>query len=408
VDVRIRGIAPEEGRAFIAAVEASFSAQLDEAELAVELDVFEPDRALAAVDQEDRIVGGVAACSLVVSVPGGELPMAGITDVGVLPTHRRQGILTALIRRQMDDLRDRGEPLAGLWASEGSIYGRYGYAPAVPAAALSIARARSAFRADTPRTGRMRLVDKEQALQAMTGPYDALRRVQPGMMARPPAWWTAAFADPESHRDGGGELLFVVHEDDGGDADGYAAYRVAHRWDHGGTHSVLRVVELASADDAVHAQLWRYCLDVDLVETVESILSPVDEALPHLLADPRALTARLRDSLWLRPLDVAAALAGRRYAAEGSIVLDVADEFCPWNTGTYVLDAGPDGSACARGGGPPDLSLSVAELGAAFLGGTPLSSLARAGRVVEHTPGTLSLADAMFGWWRAPWCPNHF
>jgi len=405
VDVRIREVAPEEGRALFAAIEASFSARLDEAELASELSVFEPDRALAAVD-DGRIVGGVGAYTLEVSVPGGELPMAGITGVGVLPTHRRRGVLTALIRRQMDDLRERGEVLAGLWASEGSIYGRFGYAPAVLAAELSVARARSRFARDPARSGAIRLVDKAAALQAMSGPYDAVRRTVPGMMARSDEWWGHAFADLESWRDGGGALLFAIHED-AGEIDGYAAYRVIHHW-HQGTGNVLRVQELAASNDSAHADLWRYCLDVDLIETIEATLRPVDEPLALLLADPRAVTTRLRDSLWLRPIDVSGALAGRRYAAEGSLVLDVADEFCPWNTGTYVLEGGPEGAACARGGGSPDLSLSVADLGAAFLGGTRPSSLARAGRVVEHVPGALARADAMFGWDRAPWCPNHF
>jgi len=404
MDVRIRNVEPGETRAFIGAIEASFSGQLDEAELAVELSVFEVDRALAAVDG-DRIVGGAGACTLAVSVPGAEIPVAGITEVGVLPTHRRRGILTALMRRQMDDLRERGEVLAALWASEGSIYGRFGYAPAVPAAELSIARARSAFATSQSPSGTIRLVDKERALEAMTSPFEALRRVQPGMIARSPAWWAAAFSDPESWRDGGGELMYAVHED--GEVDGYVAYRVVHRWQQG-SGNVLRIHELVAPTDSAYADLWRFCLDVDLVETIEARLRPVDEPLAHMLADPRALGVRLRDSLWLRPVDVATALAGRRYAAEGSLVLDVADDFCPWNAGIYVLEATRADSACARREGSPDLSLSVAELGAAFLGGTRPSSLARAGRVREHTPGALALADAMFGWTRAPWCPNHF
>jgi len=405
VNVEIRGVAPEEVRTFIGAIEAAFSEQLDEQELAAELSVFEVDRALAAVEG-DLIAGGVGAYSLEVSVPGGELPMAGITAVGVLPTHRRRGILTALIRRQMDDLRDRGEPLAGLWASEGSIYGRFGYEPAVRAAELSIERARSAFTSDTTGRGIIRLMEKEKALDAMRGPYDAVRRVQPGMMARSPARWAAAFSDPESRRGGGSALFFAVHETD--EVDGYAAYRVVHRWEAGTGKGVLKVFELAASDDAAYADLWRYCLDVDLVETVEATLCTVDEPLAHLLADPRALTVHVRDSLWLRPVDVAAALAGRRYAVEGSVVLGVADDFCPWNTGAYALDGGPEGAACTRSDAEPDLSLSVNELGAAFLGGTRLSSLARAGRVREHTPGMLALADAMFAWSRAPWTPNHF
>ena len=405
MNVEIRGVAPEEAGAFIGAVESAFSAQLNEDEMAAELGVFEVDRALAAVEG-DLIVGGVGAASLTVSVPGGELSMAGITAVGVLPTHRRRGILTALIRRQMDDLRHRGEVLAGLWASEGTIYGRFGYAPAVPAAELSIARSRSAFIPGATRPGTIRLVEKEKALDAMRGPYDALRRVQPGMMARSPAWWTSTFAHLETHRDEGGQLLFVVHE--AAEVDGYAVYRVVHRWEPGTSHNVLRMLELVAANDAAYAALWRYCLDVDLIETVEASLRPLDEPFANLLADPRALTMRVRDSLWLRPVDVAGALAGRRYSVEGSLVLDVADDFCPWNAGTYTLDGGPGGASCVRSDGAPDLSLSVNDLGAAFLGGTRLSSLARAGRVREHTPGKLALADAMFAWSRAPWCPNHF
>jgi predicted acetyltransferase len=406
MNVRIENVRPDEVRSFLGAIEGAFSAQLDEAELASELAVFEADRALAAVD-DGRIVGGVAAYSLNVSVPGGELPMAGVTAVGVLPTHRRRGILTTLIRQQLDGVRERGEVLAGLWSSEGSIYGRFGYAPAVPAAELSIARARSRFARGPAGSGDIRLVDKEQALAAMPGPYDALRRSQPGMMARSATWWEHAFADPEGWRGGGGALLYAVHED-GGTTDGYAAYRVVHNWEPGDSRNVLRIHELAASNDAAHAELWRYCLDIDLIETIEATLRPVDEPLVHLLADPRALKVHVRDTLWLRPVDVAGALSGRRYVAEGSLVLEVADEFCPWNTGSYVLEGGPDGASCTRGGASPDLSLSAADLGAAFLGGTRLSTLAHAGRVIEHAPGALARADAMFGWHRAPWCPNHF
>ena len=396
---------PGEVRPFFAAIEAAFGGHLDEPELAAELAIFEPDRALVATEG-DTIVGGVGAASLTVSVPGGELPLAGITDVGVLPTHRRRGILTSLIRRQMDDLRDRGEPLAGLWASEGAIYGRFGYSPAAPSAQHTIQRARSAFAVPVPRTGTIRLMDKERALGVMPAPFEAARRERPGMMARSPAWWAESFADLESRRDGGTALIFAVHEAEG--VDGYAAYRIVHRWDHGASHNLERVFELVAANDAAYADLWRYCMDIDLVETIDAPLRPVDDPLPHLLADQRALETRIRDSLWLRPLDVAAALAGRRYAVEGTLMLEVADDFCPWNGGTYLLEAGPDGSTCKRGNGSVHLSLSVADLGAVYLGGTRPSVLARAGRIREHTAGALTLADAMFGWHRAPWCPNHF
>ena len=101
---------------------------------------------LAAVD-EGRIVGGAGAFSFRTTVPGGAVvPSAGVTVVGVLPTHRRRGILRSMMRLQLDDAHERGEALATLFASEETIYGRYGYGRATLALELKISRIRGAYR----------------------------------------------------------------------------------------------------------------------------------------------------------------------------------------------------------------------------------------------------------------------
>jgi predicted acetyltransferase len=329
-----------------------------------------------------------------------------VTGVGVLPTHRRRGVLNALMRRQLDDIREGGEPIAALWASEGSIYGRFGYGVATLTGGFDIERSRTAFVEPHTPAGTFRLVDKAEALQKMPAPYEHVRLEQPGMIDRPQAWWQARFADVERFRDEYEKLFYVVYERDG-EVPAYAAYRIKHSWEQGSPASVLAVEELVSTDTESYASIWTYLFGVDLMARIEGYTRPADEPLLLMLAEPRRLNFHLRDGAYVRLVDVRRALAGRRYRSPGTLTLEVADGFCPWNSGRYELDGGPDGATCRKGRRRPDVRLGVRELGSVYLGGVTFSQLARAGRI-DASPETVLKADAMFGWDRAPWCPHIF
>lgn len=179
-------------------------------------------------------------------------------------------------------------------------------------------------------------------------------------------------------------------------------------WPGGLPANEINVVEAIAATDAAHAALWRFLLDIDLSRTVRAQHRPLDDPLPHMLADYRRLKRQRRDAIWLRLVDTRVALEARSYSAVGSLVLEVTDEFCPWNPACLALEGGPEGGRVTSSDARPDLSLRPAELGAIYLGGQRPSTLARAGRIQEHHAGALALADSMFAAGQAPWCPQFF
>lgn len=354
-----------------------------------------------------QLVGTAGASSFQMTVPGGvDVPTAGITQVSVAATHRRRGVLRAMMRRQLDDVHARGEPLAALYASQAPIYGRFGYGVGAWHSHLVIPRGRSAFQ-QPARDGRVRVVDGEAALAAIPDLHERLRRAQPGSVSRPRAYWEVRVADPPDFRRGRSEAWFLVHDGDAG-PDGFATYRVAPRWnaeDPGGT---LYLMDLLGATPAATAALWRFCLDVDLMTRLEAAARSPEDPVRHLLADPRAARNRVYDGLWVRLVDVPAALAGRRYSADEALVLEVRDEFCPWNAGRWELHAFAGGAQCRRSEREPDLSLDVADLAAAYLGGNRFAALAAAGRVEARDPNTVQRAERLFASSPAPWCTTHF
>ena len=360
---------------------------------------FQLDRMLAAVEG-GKIVGGAGAFSFRTTVPGGAVvPCAGVTVVGVLPTHRRRGILTQLMRAQLDDVHERGEPVACLWASEETIYGRYGYGMAALCGDIEILRVYGGFRRPPEHGGVFRLLSHEEALELIPPVWARVAAETPGMFARPQEWWEArALYDPESRRDGAGELMRVVLERDG-EALAYALYRVKMDFESGSSTGEVRVLEAMGVSPEATAGIWRYLLDVDWLDRLQAELLPVDHPLFLLLEQPRRLRFRLADSLWLRLVDVGAALAAR--SLQGDVVLEVGDAFCAWNDARYVLD----GSKTTE---DADLHLDVSDLATVYLGGFTFAQLVRAGRVEEITEGAVDRADAAFRTDRAPWCPEIF
>lgn len=228
----------------------------------------------------------------------------------------------------------------------------------------------------------------------------------PGTMPRGEAWWRYLWHDPKDDREGRSALLFAIHATAGRD-DAYAVYRTKFDWATDAPTEVY-LADLASISDEGYAGTWRYLLDIDLGDIVMAARRPVDEPLTWMLADRAAIRGQVREGLWLRLVDVATALATRTYAEEGSVVLDIKDAFCPWNAGRYLLSSGLDGASCEPTSRAADLVLDAAELGATFLGGVRLSTLARAGRVQEESPGAVARADAVLRGNRAPWCDRVF
>jgi predicted acetyltransferase len=408
VSFQIRPITPEEFAPFAKANAAGFSNDFWLPHLDGPPSYFECDRSLGVLDGEE-FVGTTSIFSFDTTVPGGgALPTAGVTWVSVRPTHRRQGILGQMMRRQLNDVRERGEPIATLWASESIIYGRFGYGLAADTLDLEIERVRTAFGHEPPSSGRVRMIERDQALASWPAVYDAVRAKHPGFHSRSEDWWKDRTL-PEKDRQGGGGFsgrFFVQYEEEGRPL-GYARYRVRNAGENGLANGTLAIQELMAATDGAYAAIWRYLFGVDLVGTVQARLRRSDEPLRYMLADPRRLIRRPADSLWVRIVDPVVSLEARRYAGEGRVVFDVRDTFCPWVEGRYELEGGPDGATCRTTTAEPDISLSAADLGAAYLGGTRFATLSRAGRV-EGDPKAIQRADAMFAWDPAPWCPEVF
>ena len=365
--------------------------------------VWEPDRGIVAVDG-NGVVGHAAAYSREITVPGAILPAAHVTLVGVAPTHRRRGLLTAMMRRQLGEIAEaRREPIAVLWASEPKIYPRYGYGMAAQrlfADAMPRELTVTARIPDEP-AGRLRVAGPADAVAELSKVYEQLRPERTGWSSRDDRWWRFMLADPKSHRGGATELHAVVHETPQGPT-GYALWRSRYSWGRHGPDASARVVEVIGTDPAAYAALWRFLLSLDLVSSTAVADLALDDPLLHLVDEPRRLGLEIRDAFYLRVVDVPAALSARRYATPIDVVLDVTDPILPANTGRWRLTGGPDAASCVPATGPADLACTVVELGAAYLGGPTLNALAEAGRVRELTPGAVGRASAAFGWHRQP------
>jgi predicted acetyltransferase len=372
--------------------------------------VAELDRSLSLWDG-DRVAATAGIYSRTLTVPGGTVPCAGVTWVTVSPTHRRQGVLTAIMRRQLTELHEQErEPVAALWAAEAPIYGRFGYGPATFRGALTGAVERLRLRPDVDLgAGRVSIVGVDAYRAGAEAVYDTARRAVPGHLDRDDRWWTRTVHDLPEEREGATERRYVLHTEPDGTVTGYAAYRIKTSWtETGEPDGTLLVQEAYATSTPAYAALWRFLLSLDLVRRVRYDMASADDPLRHLLRDPRALHTRSVDGLWVRLVDVGRALRARRYPAPVNLVLEVRDPFCPWNDGRWHLTGHPAGSFCEPTDRDPDLVLDVEALGSAYLGGVPLGTLQAAGRVTEVSPGAVTLASTAFGWPVTPWCPEEF
>ena len=380
----IRPATADDVPALLRADWAAFGGQPTDTQIEGNRAFMEVDRTFVAVDGE-RIVAAGGAISLELTVPGpATVRTAGITLVGVMPTHRRQGILTALMAQLADDARRRGEPLAALLASESTIYGRFGFGPAVMVSSVEIERPYARLRRPVDVTGRVRMLDPDECATVLPPIWDRYRRQQPGEVTRSEGWWKRRLLDDPAFRPGGGGPRFAVVWEDGA---GYITYRVEPIWDNSLPRHILTVEDVVATSPEVRAGLWQYCFGVDLIAVFRALNVALDDPLRWGLVEPRRLrTTSINDLLWVNVLDVEAALSARSYASEQPLVLDVA------GAGRFRLAAGQ----CRRIDDVADLGIAVADLGSAYLGGVSFATLARAGRVAELVAGAVARADAAF------------
>jgi predicted acetyltransferase len=362
-----------------------------------------PHERVHAAWVDGQIVGGAGAYLFETTVPGArQVPTAGVMGVGVLPTHRRRGALSALMRAQLADAHERGEPLATLYASEGGIYGRYGYGLASLAGMIGLpkehARLRPGIASGTPRL----LGTQEEALELLPPTYDSVQARTTGMFTRTVDWWkTRRFYTPPWRQ--GAEQMRVVIEFDGR-PEAYAIYRLSFGAKNLISQTELEVIEALGTTPEALGAVWRYLLELDWTASIRAELLPLDQPLFLWLVEPRRMGLTVSEAVWVRLVDVAAALSARGYEADGAVVFDVRDETCPWNAGRWRLEDG----AAARTDEAADLALDVRELGSVYLGGFTFAELHRAGLVEELKAGAVERADALFRTDTDPWCPEIF
>jgi predicted acetyltransferase len=378
---------------------APFGTRMSDEEVArYRSEVRELDRTQAAF-ADGKLVGTSGVLTLELTIPGkGPVPMGGVTSVGVLATHRRRGLLRGMMRAMLDDCHERGEMLAGLGASEGSIYGRYGFGPATFQVRWELERSKARPARPPAENGKLELVDAATARAAWPGLHDEVRQTRVGQVSPYPGLWTGVASDQD------GSKRFLLHYGDDGAVDGAAIYRLPWSPDPASA-GIVQVDLLEASSAAAYTDLWMFLADLDLTKRVIAGKRPVDEPLRWQLADTRSLrVTRMSDDLWVRLVDVPGALAARSYQAAGSLVVEVTDEFCRWNSGRWLLEGGPEGGSCVRApaNAEPELALDASTLGSLYLGGTAPGPLAHAGLVRELVPGALNRATAMLAQPDAP------
>jgi len=396
--IEVRQVAPNELGAALTPIWQYFGSQPDPEETEHLSTILPVERVLAAVEGGE-IVGGAGAYLFDTTVPGGgQVATAGVMAVGVLPTHRRRGVLSAMMRRQLADAHERGEPLATLYAAEAGIYGRFGYGLAALAGDIELPKEHARPWHDEP-LGQARLLEQDELLDELPGIYDRVQLETTGMFTRTRDWWQVRRLRRRPGKPAGSAV--VIEVDDGAQA--YALYRHEFGMRHMVTESKLEVGEALGTSPQALDAVWRYLLAIDWVARIDAFWLPLDHPLFHWIREPRRMACHVIEGLWVRLVDVEAALAARSLG-EGSIVLELRDELCAWNEARWQVEAG----SVSRTTAAADLALDVSALGSAYLGGLTFAGLALAGRVEELTTGAIARADAIFGTARQPWCPELF
>jgi predicted acetyltransferase len=392
--------------------DVAFGITQSDARWAAASPALERDRQVGAFDAAE-LVGHAAAFTHELTVPGGSsagrvVPAAGVTWVMVSPTHRRRGVLRALMHDQLTSLHESGEAVATLWASEPLIYQRFGYGLASRRLGLVVPRPHAALWGEPADDVKLTIGAVADLREACVSVYEAVRPDRPGMVSRSADAWTESSYDDTTPGAGSSVLRCLVARDGAGTPVGYAWYQTKPSWDGGVPGGDVVVHEALACTPAGRRAVLGFLLDVDLMARTQFWNQPVDDTLVWMLADLRRSQPTLVDGLWVRLVRLEEALAERGYSAPVDVVLEVVDSTCPWNEGRWRLSADLDGAEVTRSSDPADLTLDVSELGSAYLGDGTLLPAAEAGRVQEHTPGAArALHRAMRGE-RAPWCAYIF
>ncbi len=408
MSIEVRPLTADLVPAFRSAISSTFGydADLEDAAEAARFEaLFDRERMFPVFDG-DEIVATGGDFAFEMAVPGEQqVATSGLTIVTVRPTHTRRGALTMMMREHFARARERGEALGALWASEFPIYSRFGYGASGEICDITL-DARQAGRGGGEDGVVVRLIDVEEAKKVLPGIYESIQPSRPGMYKRSDEWWAHRhFADPEKYRGGASALRYAVAEA-GGEPVGYMSYRQKASWEHLSEGEIL-IRDMMPATDAGYRALWHYAVNIDLFPIVKYWNNPVDDPLPFLLEDGRAVETKVFDGLWTRLIDVPAALRARRYGADGVLVMRVGDSFGEWNDGTYRIEVDDGVAACERTTREPDVSLPASTLAALYLGGRSARTLARVG-LLHGDPAAVAKLDSLFRSYPAPWCPEIF
>lgn len=411
--ITIRSITEDELERYITSVRVGVGGERGAGEDDRIREVIGLDRTFAAFDGE-RIVGTMGSYGLTLSVPGpSDVAAAGLTRVTVASTHRRQGILNAMMDVHFEDAKAHNEPLAALWASEVAIYGRYGYG--VASATMGIEMdSRLANIAPPEDPDSLLFYEADKAAPILAALHERVRRQRPGQFARSTPWWAfRTLADHPFMRGGASPQRHVVASRDG-EPVGYVLYRQKSKWDeHQLPVGTTDVVELVGVDDHAEHTLWSYIANIDLFPNVSMWTQPIDSMLPHLAGNQRAVVRKINDGLMVRILDVCQALSARRYDADGALVLQVTQASAGSHSvaGTYQLRIEKDGSAsCEPSNANADIVLSTQALGALYLGHVDRGVLAAMKQqgMLSADHDAIDRLQRCFGWPVGPWCSEEF
>jgi len=405
-DLTIRQVDEGDLESFALVLQSAFDISSQEAATLMDrLEGNAPLRRTLAAFAGSELVGTLGCYPFELTVPGGTLPMAGTAVVSVDPQHRRKGVMHALMRSHLDDIRETGDPLAGLWASDATLYGRYGYGPATDAMVLHLDSREADFRTNEAGLP-ARSIEFGEAQSVLPAVYDRIRRDRPGLIRRADVWWRLGmFADAARGSSQDFSRRFAVHGI-GECIDGYVAYSLRpESVDRSEAH--VKIVEIMAETPESYMALWKFVTHVEEFPIVEYSNLPVDDELRWLLVDPRSALSSTRDALWLRILDVEQALAGRAYGEHGTLSIRIMDPVYEDNSGTYLLDLSGDVALCVRSGGVAEISMDIDVLSSIYLGGRAVAPFVRAGRI-RCSPEVARKADRFFKWHRAPWCPESF
>lgn len=407
MDYEIRPITDDEVTRFRSEMAQTFGEDMSAEELQDDQrfrDLMPLERTLAVFDMGE-IVATFGDSEFDVTAPGGaSLSMAGTTMVTVRPTHTRSGLLRAMMVLHLEEARRRGDSLAGLWASQSEIYGRFGFGLAVDAMSIDVT-SKLEWRNDPP-AGRVRQLDAAAAVEMLPAIYERVRPLRPGMLTRSPLRWKWRMDDPEARREGMSACRYAVYEGIDG-PEGYVTYRMKEHFEEWHANGKIAIVDLVAATPLAHEALWRHVTSIDLFPNINYWNAPPDDELRFRVTSPRQVRIKVNDAMWTRILDVERALCGRSYVAAGTVILEVSDPLFDDIAGRFELRVGDGEVTCNRTGKAPDLSMGIDTLGALYLGGRDLTTLHRAGLVAGNDED-VRRANAMFRWPLAPWCPEVF